>query len=256
MHYEYQINPVRYFLVRYQSSLVVVMGFASAFLLGLLLWSLTSSLQLNSPVVDLGGAIPSNNVSGIGGGGIYGRDETINSAAKSLPTANAAGTLSPVFTAEVRHWEPQIQNWAAAHELYPNLVATVMQIESCGNPQAVSRAGARGLFQVMPFHFEAGEDMLDPETNAGRGMAYLVGGLGLTEGDAALALASYNGGHGIIQRSWESWPAETQRYYRGGGGIYADASSGLTESATLQEWLAAGGHSLCVQAAAQLGLQP
>ena len=87
-------------------------------------------------------------------------------------------------------------------------------------------------------------------------MAYLARGLELTENDAALALAAYNGGHGIIEKSWESWPAETQRYYRWGGGIYADASNGLTESPTLQEWLAAGGNSLCVQAAAQLGLQP
>ena len=38
--------------------------------------------------------------------------------------------------------------------LDPDIIATIIQIESCGNPAARSTAGAQGLFQVMPFHFE------------------------------------------------------------------------------------------------------
>ncbi|MBI3361154.1 MAG: hypothetical protein HY023_08590, partial [Chloroflexi bacterium] len=41
--------------------------------------------------------------------------------------------LSPLFTPEVRHWEKDIVKWSAAYGIDPNLVATVMQIESCGN---------------------------------------------------------------------------------------------------------------------------
>ena len=80
----------------------------------------------------------------------------------SHPAAGAgSGSLSPVFTPEVQHWADKIVSWSAVFKLDPNLAATVMQIESCGAPGAVSGAGAQGLFQVMPFHFTAGEDTLD-----------------------------------------------------------------------------------------------
>jgi hypothetical protein len=129
-----------------------------------------------------------------------------------------------------------------------------MQIESCGDPQAGSRVGANGLFQVMPFHFEKGEDPFDPDTNARRGLDYLTKGLELSGGHAGLALAGYNGGHGIISRSYEDWPRETQSYYRWGSGIYREASAGWDSSPTLAAWLAAGGQSLCDAAAENLGL--
>src|SRR3972149_6264675 len=61
--------------------------------------------------------------------------------------------LSPIFTPEVQHCADKIQGWSASAGIDPNLVATVMQIESCGDPQALSRSGAMGLFQVMPYHF-------------------------------------------------------------------------------------------------------
>jgi soluble lytic murein transglycosylase-like protein len=171
------------------------------------------------------------------------------------PPAAESGHLSPVFTAEVQHWEPEIETWAAAYSLDPNLVATVMQIESCGNPQAVSGAGAQGLFQVMPYHFAAGEDMLDPATNAARGLGYLASALKLSDGQAGLALAGYNGGHSQIGRDASLWPGETRRYYYWGTGIYEEASAGSTDSARLAEWLAAGGANLCARAAQQLGMQ-
>lgn len=167
----------------------------------------------------------------------------------------ATGNLSAVFSPEVQHWAPQIETWAAAHELDPNLVATIMQIESCGDPQAVSSAGAQGLFQVMPFHFAAGEDPLDPNTNAERGLAYFAERLRQTNGDVGRALAGYNGGHVAAAGGWESWLPETQRYYVWSTGIYQDIQAGLTDSPTLQEWMEAGGASLCRQAATRLGSQ-
>jgi soluble lytic murein transglycosylase-like protein len=166
----------------------------------------------------------------------------------------APGSLSPLFTPEIQQWKDSIVRWAAAYELDPNLVATVMQIESCGNPLALSSAGARGLFQVMPFHFQPGEDMNDPETNARRGLAYLKRGLELANGDAGLALAGYNGGHSVIRKGWSAFAAETRRYYRWGSGLYAEASSNAADSATLADWLNAGGSSLCRSANAQLNL--
>lgn len=168
-------------------------------------------------------------------------------------TAAGRVRVSPVFTPEVLHWEKDIMAWSAAYGLDPNLVATVMQIESCGNPQAISRSGAQGLFQVMPYHFALGEEPLDPDTNAARGLDYLARGLTLAAGQAGLALAGYNGGHSQIERDSSLWPAETQRYYYWGAGMYAEASGGAGRSERLLEWLAAGGASLCARAAEHLG---
>jgi hypothetical protein len=166
-------------------------------------------------------------------------------------TANiiASGQLSPIFAPEVLFWAPKIVEWANQWNLDPNLVATVMQIESCGDPQAISSAGARGLFQVMPFHFDAGEDMFDPDTNAYRGMKYLALGLEMHANDPNLAMAGYNGGHGTVPKGWANWPNEMQRYYRWGSGIYGEVTAGQANSPTLDQWLAAGGAGLCRQAA-------
>lgn len=165
------------------------------------------------------------------------------------------GSISPVFAREVKHWEPQILGWADEFGLDPNLVAIIMQIESCGDPQAISIAGARGLFQVMPFHFAAGENSLDPDTNARRGLNYFVERIAQTNGDLGRAFAGYNGGHVAAAGNWSTWARETQRYYVWSTGIYDDIQAGLTESPTLQRWMEAGGASLCRQAANRLGLQ-
>ncbi len=170
-------------------------------------------------------------------------------------TVNYQGKISAVFSDEVKYWEADIVRWASEHNLDPNMVATVMQIESCGDPQAVSIAGAQGLFQVMPFHFTAGEIMQEPNTNARRGMNYLAERLVQTKGEVGHAFAGYNGGHVAAGSSWSNWAAETRRYYVWSTGIYADAQAGLTESPTLQEWFAAGGASLCRQAANRLNLR-
>jgi soluble lytic murein transglycosylase-like protein len=191
------------------------------------------------------------------GGGLPAAAQTAVAGAAGALQGSAAGgntSLSPVFTPEVQHWAAKIASWASVFQLDPNLAATVMQIESCGAPSVVSGSGAQGLFQVMPFHFAAGEDTLDPDTNAARGLAYLALGLTRASGDAGLALAGYNGGHSLIGLDSSLWPAQTQRYWYWGTGIYQDASSGQPQSARLSEWLQSGGASLCAQADSELGL--
>ncbi|NDJ34526.1 MAG: lytic transglycosylase domain-containing protein [Chloroflexi bacterium] len=163
-------------------------------------------------------------------------------------------SVSPIFTPSVQYWADDIMRWSAQHGVDPNLAATVMQIESCGWQSAESSAGAMGLFQVMPFHFTAGEQPYDPDTNARRGLAYLKAGLEIAGGHAGLAMAGYNGGHSVINRDYTNWAGETQRYYRWGTGIYREASAGWESSPTLQNWLTTGGASLCAQAEAQLNL--
>jgi len=162
--------------------------------------------------------------------------------------------LAPLFTPEIQYWSENIINWANEYGIDPNIAATVMQIESCGNPNALSKAGASGLFQVMPFHFLDGENAFNPNTNALRGLNYLAKSLEYAGGDARLALAGYNGGISIISQPEANWANETIRYAYWGEGIYYDAKNNARTSARLDEWLSSGGASLCSIARLALGI--
>lgn len=155
--------------------------------------------------------------------------------------------ISPIFTPEVQFWEGEILAWSETFMLDPNLVATVMQIESCGFIMAESGAGAKGLFQVMPYHFQEGENPFQPDTNAKRGLGYLRQAKE-AGGTSRLTLAGYNGGINGAALPPEDWPEETTRYVYWGLKIYKDAQNGLDHSARLQEWLDHGGASLCQKA--------
>jgi soluble lytic murein transglycosylase-like protein len=170
-----------------------------------------------------------------------------------LPPVASTG-ISPIFRIEIQYWADSISRWAAASQLDPNLVATIMQIESCGDPRARSSAGAMGLFQVMPFHFYAMDDPYNPDTNAARGMAYLARSLATGGGNARLAMAGYNGGIGVIGRAEWNWSAQTKRYVQYGAPIYEDAQSGINPSTALNEWYENYGVSLCRQAHQRLNL--
>jgi hypothetical protein len=162
--------------------------------------------------------------------------------------------LSASFTPEIQFWGENIVRWSSAFGLDPNLAATVMQIESCGDPRATSRSGAMGLFQVMPFHFHATDEPYNPETNATRGLAYLKKSLETANGDARLALAGYNGGIGVISRGEWTWPAETKRYVQFGWPMYSATRSIFASNEAVQDWYVKYGASLCRQASARLGL--
>jgi soluble lytic murein transglycosylase-like protein len=162
-------------------------------------------------------------------------------------TNQVQGQIASLFTPEVLAWEEKILVWSQKYHLDPNLIATVMQIESCGYSRAKSSAGAMGLFQVMPYHFKDGEDPYQPGTNARRGLNYLRRALE-SGGNVRLALAGYNGGINGAQNPEEYWPDETLRYLYWGLRIYKDAEEGKEQSPRLEEWLNSGGASLCLAA--------
>jgi len=208
---------------------------------------------LNIPVQAA--ALPSSNLMVMTPVSVDSQDLALVQTVADQPVALvASGVISPIFTPEIQYWGDAIVRWASAAGVDPNLAATVMQIESCGDLSATSRSGAMGLFQVMPFHFVSGENGYDPDTNALRGMEYLRRSLDKAGGNARLALAGYNGGIGVISRGEWSWAAETVRYVKYGYPIYQDALSGATTSAAVNEWHGRYGASLCRQAAQRLGL--
>jgi hypothetical protein len=174
------------------------------------------------------------------------KERTSSEESHSLKAAgDHPSVLSEVFTPEVKRWRENIGNWSDEHDLPQNLIAIVMQIESCGNPHARSRAGAIGLFQVMPYHFSSHEDPFEVSVNAARGLDYLSKGLKLGGGRVDLALAGYNGGHSQITKPSQYWPEETTRYVRWGLGIWEDIQGAESKSGTLELWLDSGGRFLC-----------
>ena len=176
----------------------------------------------------------------------------VSSSALHLIHGAKPAELAEFFAPSVQFWSAEIGQWAAEYEADPQLLATVMQIESCGHPTVISSAGAQGLFQVMPFHFAAGESMLDPDTNARRGADFLNYCHATADGVIGLALACYNGGPSVITQDAEDWSYETQKYFRWGVGIYSDAVANHSRSDTLDQWLAAGGQRLCASALSEL----
>jgi len=84
--------------------------------------------------------------------------------------------------------------------LDPQLVLAVIQVESNFRKYAVSRAGARGYMQVMPFWVglvgRKGDNLFSLRTNLRYGCVILKHYIDVERGDLARALARYNGSIG------------------------------------------------------------
>jgi hypothetical protein len=105
---------------------------------------------------------------------------------------------------------------ARAADLNPWLVAAVVQAESAFDPNAVSRAGAAGLMQLMPSAAADRKvrDVLDPADNLRGGTAHLRILLDRFE-SLTLALAAYNAGATTVERYAGVPPyRETRDYVR------------------------------------------
>lgn len=100
--------------------------------------------------------------------------------------------------------------------LEPALVLGLIQVESAFRKYAISRAGARGYMQVMPFWTHAIGDgrpagLFHMQTNLRYGCAILRLYLDLERGDVFMALGRYNGSRGrpeypnAVKAAWQRW---------------------------------------------------
>jgi hypothetical protein len=100
-------------------------------------------------------------------------------------------------------------------DVSPALVLAVIGIESAGNRNAVSSAGASGLMQLMPDTAKrfGVEDATIAEQNIKGGVAYLDWLMKKFNRDPVLVLAGYNAGEGAVIKNGGVPPyAETRAY--------------------------------------------
>jgi soluble lytic murein transglycosylase-like protein len=165
-----------------------------------------------------------------------------------LPTSVTASSSS--VASRVMGLAPMVDEIARAANMDTALLMAVIDVESGGNPQAVSPKGATGLMQLMP---ETGarhgaSNLFDPRQNIAAGARYLHQ-LMQQFGDLQLALAAYNAGEGAVQKYGGQIPpyAETMNYvprviarywhYRSAGTSRREVPSGVTAGATQGRFL-------------------
>jgi hypothetical protein len=126
------------------------------------------------------------------------------------PSANASLPSSELASA--------VDRIAAEHALPPELIHSVIKVESNYNPFAISPKGALGIMQLVPETARrfGVSNAFNPEENIQGGAKYLKYLLDLYHGDYPLALAAYNAGEGAVARHGGVPPyPETRNYVDG-----------------------------------------
>ena len=147
--------------------------------------------------------------------------DAVSAAHKAKPAQHVQGTAAAektVAAEPVNYANPQLTHMiheaAAKYAVDPKLVSAVAEVESGGNQNAVSSAGAIGVMQLMPdTAAELGVNPYDMKSNVEGGAKYLREMLDTFDGDVKKAVAAYNAGPNAVKAYGGVPPyAQTQNY--------------------------------------------
>ena len=108
-----------------------------------------------------------------------------------------------------------VDRFSRANDLPPALVRAIIKAESNGQRKAVSRKGAKGVMQLMPFtskRLRVG-DPFDPIENIEGGIKYIKELLVAFEGDLTNTIAAYNAGPAAVRKYGGVPPYQETRLY-------------------------------------------
>jgi soluble lytic murein transglycosylase len=108
-----------------------------------------------------------------------------------------------------------VDRFSRANDLPPALVHAIIKAESNGQRTAVSRKGAMGVMQLMPFTSKRMRvnDPFDPIENIEGGIKYIKELLVAFEGDLTNTVAAYNAGPGAVRKYGGVPPYQETRLY-------------------------------------------
>ena len=117
-----------------------------------------------------------------------------------------------------KRFASKIAEVASRYQVPGALIHAVIAIESAYDPNAVSRAGAVGLMQLMPATAKryGVANRRDPSANLTGGIRYLKDLLVRFDSNLELALAGYNAGENAVEKFGNRVPpfSETRSYVR------------------------------------------
>ena len=99
-------------------------------------------------------------------------------------------------------YQSLIRKVSKKHSLDDALVKAIIRVESNFNPNAVSKAGAQGLMQLMPGTAQdlKVKDPFNPEENVEGGVKYFRYLLDRFKEDIPLAIAAYHAGENAVRK--------------------------------------------------------
>jgi soluble lytic murein transglycosylase-like protein len=143
------------------------------------------------------------------------KEEGSRTGAASVGAARVAELFMPAQSAILR-FSSLIENASKTYGVDSALVHAVITAESGYNPAALSKAGARGLMQLMPDTAAryGVRNIHDPAENINGGVRYLRDLITMFNGNLELAVAAYNAGENAVIRHGNRIPpyAETVHY--------------------------------------------
>ena len=131
-----------------------------------------------------------------------------------------------------KRFASKIAEVASRYQVPEALIHAVIDIESAYDPNAISRAGAVGLMQLMPATARryGVANRRNPSANLTGGTRYLKDLLLRFDSNLELALAGYNAGENAVEKFGNRIPPfdETQNYVRKVLQLYSQHSAGLS----------------------------